>query len=182
MGIEGNPEYSYLHWYAIRTKPRQEERAELNLRTLDLETFAPKIRERRYVTTTAPGGAMQPIEIVKPLFPSYIFARFNASTMLHKVWFTRGVDKVVNFGHTPVIVADEIIALISSRMENEGFVKIEPEIAAGDKVRIKAGPLSNFVGVFAKNASAAKRIKLLLSAVNYQCRIEIDRDLVEKVS
>jgi transcriptional antiterminator RfaH len=177
MGIEGNIEYSYLHWYAIRTKPRQEERAELNLRTLDLETFAPKIRERRFAPVVK-----RPLEIVKPLFPGYIFARFNASTLLHKVWFTRGVDKVVNFGHTPAIVADEIIALIRSRMESEGFVKIEPEIAAGDKVRIKGGPLNNFVGVFAKNASAAKRIKLLLSAVNYQCQIEIDRDLIEKVS
>jgi transcriptional antiterminator RfaH len=177
MGIEGNIEYSFLHWYAVHTKPRQEERAELNLRTLDLETFAPKIRVRRFDPV-----ARRPVEIVKPLFPSYIFARFNASTMLHKVWFTRGVDKVVNFGDTPAIVADEIITLIRSRMESEGFVKIEPELAAGDKVRIKAGPLNNFVGVFAKNASAAKRIKLLLSAVSYQCRIEIDRDLIEKVS
>lgn len=180
--MERNIEYSPLPWYAIHTKPRQEGRAELNLRTLNVgalnvETFLPKVRERRSDPVTN-----QAVQVVKPLFPSYLFARFNVSTMLHKVWFTRGVAEVVNFGHKPAIVADEIIVLIRLQMGTEGYVKIGQEIALGDKVRIKGGLLDNVVGVFERNASAAKRVKLLLSAVNYQCRIEIERDLIEKVS
>ena len=166
-----------LHWYAIYTKPRQEDRATSNLKILGVETCSPKIREARFNALIG-----QRVQIVKPLFPSYVFARFDAARMLHKVWFTRGVHKVVSFGGNPLIVADEIIHLIRLQMESEDFVKTGDEIALGDKVRIKSGPLSDFVGVFEKNATAAKRIRLLLSAVNYQCRIDIDRDLIEKVS
>ena len=88
----------------------------------------------------------------------------------------------MNFGEKPAIVADEIIELVRSRIESDGYVNTEKAIAFGDKVRINGGPLNNFVGVFERNASAAKRIQLLLSVVNYQCRIEIDKDLIEKVS
>jgi transcriptional antiterminator RfaH len=180
--MQSNIEFASLHWYAVHTKPRQEERAEHNLRTLNVralnvETFSPKVRERRFVSSIN-----RPVYIAKPLFPNYIFARFDSSAMLHKVWFTRGVDSVVNFGQTPAIVPDEIITLIQLQMGIEGFVEIGQEIAVGDKVRIKGGPLNNFVGVFERNASAATRIKLMLSAVTYQCRIEIERDLIEKVS
>ncbi len=35
-------------WYAIQTKPKQESRAECNLRAWNVETFVPKIRERRF--------------------------------------------------------------------------------------------------------------------------------------
>jgi transcriptional antiterminator RfaH len=134
-----------------------------------VETFSPKVREDGYD------------HVVKPLFPGYIFARFDAGPMLHKVWFTRGVDYVVTFGNKPAIVPDEMITLIRLRMGTDCYVKIGQELALGDKVRIKDGPLNNFEGVFERNASAAKRIQLLLSAVSYQCRIEIDRDLIEKV-
>lgn len=176
--MERITECSSLHWYAIHTKPRQEERAELNLGTLkNVETFSPKVRERRLDPVSR-----QPVQLIKPLFPSYIFARFHVDTMLHKVWFTRGVDKVVKVGEKPAIVADEIIELVRSRIESDGYVNTEKEITFGDKVRINGGPLKNFVGVFERNASAAKRIQLLLSVVNYQCRIEIDKDLIEKVS
>ena len=180
-GMERNIEYLSLHWYAIHTKPRQEERAEhnlmtLNVSTLSVETFSPKVQERRFDPVIN-----QPIHVVKPLFPGYIFARFDASTMLYKVWFTRGVDNVVNFGQKPAIVPDEIIMLIRLQMGTDGYVKIGEELALGDKVRIKGGTLNNFVGVFERNASAAKRVNLLLSAVTYQCRLEIDRDLIEKV-
>jgi transcriptional antiterminator RfaH len=180
--MERNSEYLSLYWYAVRTKPRQEERAEHNLRTLNVEAlnvepFAPKVQEERFDPVIR-----QKLHVIKPLFPSYIFARFDAGPMLHKVWFTRGVDYVVHFGNKPAIVPDEIITMIRLRMGTGCYVKIGQELALGDKVRIKEGVLNNFVGVFERNASAATRIQLLLSAVSYQCRIEVDRDLVEKVS
>jgi transcriptional antiterminator RfaH len=165
------------NWYAIYTKPRQEERATSNLRAWNLETCSPKLRESRYCPST-----QRPIQIVKPLFPSYIFACFDASSLLHKVWFTRGVHSVVSFGGRPLVVSDEIILLIRSQIDPEGFVTTGEQIAIGDKVRIKGGPLHDFVGVFEGNANAARRVKLLLSAVNYQCRIDVERDLIEKVS
>lgn len=166
-----------LNWYAIYTKPRQEERAASNLIAWNIETLAPKLKEFRYSSLLD-----RPIQVIKPLFPSYIFARFDAAQTLHKVWFTRGVNKVVSSGGNAVIVSDEIISIIRSQISEEGFIEASEEFAIGDKVRIKYGPLHDFVGIFETKTKASTRVKLLLSAVNYQCRVEIERDLIEKVS
>jgi hypothetical protein len=34
-------------WYAIHTRSQQEDRADANLRTLKIETLAPRLKERR---------------------------------------------------------------------------------------------------------------------------------------
>ena len=34
-------------WYAVLTKPKQEQRAETNLRAWDIEAFTPKFKDRR---------------------------------------------------------------------------------------------------------------------------------------
>ena len=60
--MERITECLFLHWYAIHTKPRQEERAELNLGTLkNVETFSPKVRERRLDPVSR-----QPVQLIKP--------------------------------------------------------------------------------------------------------------------
>src|SRR5215216_116169 len=105
------------HWYAIHTKAKQEDRAVSNLIAWHIETFFPRLKESRCNEFTG-----QPTPLVKPLFPGYVFANFDASTMLHKVWFTRGVHSVVSFGGSPVPVSDEIISLIRSRIGQDGFV------------------------------------------------------------
>lgn len=165
------------HWYAIHTKPKQEERAASNLIAWKVETFYPRIKESGLNQFTG-----QPALLAKPLFPSYVFARFDAETMLHKVWFTRGVHSVVSFGGVPVPVSDEIVALIRSQIGADGFVKLGGELSVGDEVRIKHGPLQNFVGVFERKINATNRVMLLLRTVNYHGRVEVDRALVEKIS
>jgi transcription antitermination factor NusG len=71
-----------------------------------------------------------------------MFARFDAGRMLRKVWFTRGVSKVIGFGDGPSPVEDEIIELIKSRVGKEGFVEFNEDLKRGDKVVIRDGPLA----------------------------------------
>ncbi|HEV2707915.1 MAG TPA: transcription termination/antitermination NusG family protein, partial [Pyrinomonadaceae bacterium] len=72
-------------WYAIYTHAKQEERAESNLRAWRVETFNPKAKEIRKRNSN-PNGF-----VTTQLFPRYIFARFVAQNLLHKVSYTRGV-------------------------------------------------------------------------------------------
>lgn len=164
-------------WYVVHTKPRQEERANNNLRAWGVETLNPKLRTRRYNEFT---GA--PSTITQPLFPRYIFARFNADKQLAKIWFTRGVHDVVCFGGSPALVDEAIIAILRSRMGEDGFVKSTDDLKRGDKVMIKAGPLRNFMGIFEHELKAGERILVLLTSINYQGRLVVGRDLVERVS
>jgi len=164
-------------WYVVRTGARQEARATVNLNAWGVETFLPRMRVRRLNRYTGTSTYE-----LKPLFPGYLFARFSAGRLLHQVGYTRGVRCVVSFGGMPAKVDDSIIEFIYSQLDEDGFVKMWDEIRVGDKVRIKCGPLADFVGVFDRRVNETNRVAILLTAVSYQGRIVIERDFLERVS
>lgn len=165
-----------LCWYAVYTNPRQEERVESNLRAWQVETYLPKIASR---SGRPPGRAST--RVVKPLFARYIFARFRAKELLHKVHFTRGVQGVVSFGEWPTPVDDEIIALLKNQCDADGYIRIGQKLKAGDRVKIMSGPLRNFVGIFEGDVSERDCVAILLTAVSFQSHAVVDRDAVEKL-
>jgi transcriptional antiterminator RfaH len=142
-----------------------------------VETLHPKLRTHRYNQFT---GA--PIYITPPLFPQYLFAKFNAHNQLSKIWFTRGVHDVVSFGGHPTSVDEEIIEIIRARMDKHGFVRIEDNLKRGDQVVVKAGPLRNLIGIFERELDENQRIVILLKAISYQGHLVVSRDLVQKAS
>ncbi len=163
-------------WYVIQTHPKQENRAEANLNFWQVETFFPKMRESRLDRVSRTRSW-----IIKPLFTTYMFARFSASQMLHKICFTRGVRKVVSVNGHPQPVSREIINLIRSRVSESGFVRIGESFRSGDKVVIKNGPLKELIGILEEDFNDDKRVSVLLAAVNYQTRVVIDKELIQKV-
>ena len=54
--------------------------------------------------------------------------------LLHKVWFTRGVESVVSFGGTPSPVDDDVIEFFRTRADKDGFIKVGEELKPGDRV------------------------------------------------
>lgn len=162
-------------WYVIRTKPRQEDRADYNLRVLRVETFAPKLRESR-----CKQGTVEQVYVIKPLFPRYIFARFDIRLALRKVCFARGIHSVVSFGDGPTPVDENIIALLQSRILKDGFVSIGEKLNYGDQVIVKYGALKGVIGIFEHETKDVDRVMMLLTAVSYQPRIIIERKLIEK--
>jgi transcriptional antiterminator RfaH len=163
-------------WYVVHTNPKQEERANNNLRAWGVETLHPKLKTRRYNEFT---GAVS--YIVRPLFPRYIFAKFNARKQLSKIWFTRGVHNVVSFGGNPASVDEDIIEIIHARIDDNGVVRMGEDLKRGDRVVVKAGPLRNLIGVFERELKENERILVLLTAISYQGRLVVNRDLCKRV-
>jgi transcriptional antiterminator RfaH len=166
-----------LCWYLVQTNPRQEDRAESNLKSFGIETLAPKFKDRRrnFYTGEVTLHAM-------PLFPSYIFAKFIANDLYQKVRYTRGIRRLISFGDSPTVVDDEMIAMIQSRIREDGFVRIDEDIKPGDKVIIKDGPFRTFAGVFEREMNRTDRVRILILTVSYQAHVEIERDMVKKIS
>jgi len=162
-------------WYVLHTHAKQEERANENLKSWGIETLHAKLRTRRYNEFT---GA--PSYRTQSLFPRYIFAKFNAREQLSKIRFTRGVHDVVCFGEIPARVDEEIIDIIRARIDGNGFVKANDELKPGDKVVISAGPLKNLIGVFECEIKGSDRITILLQAIEYQGRLVVERELVQR--
>jgi transcriptional antiterminator RfaH len=167
---------SVPRWYVVLAHPKQEFRAEGNLKANDVETFLPRVKERHNNPFTD-----TPSFLVKPLFPRYLFARFKVGSEFRKVCFTRGVHSVLSFGGGPTVVGDEIISLIQSRVGDDGFVKLDDDLSRGDKVVVNSGPLKTLVGVFQHDLKGSERVVVLLTAISYQGHIVIEKDLVRKI-
>ncbi|MBA3240909.1 MAG: hypothetical protein H0T60_06750 [Acidobacteria bacterium] len=155
-----------LRWYVLHTHVRQENRAESNLRVMNIETFVPRYRQRRRNQFRA-----KPIYYTSALFSRYIFARFSLEEMLRKVRYTRGVRGVVCVGDEPAPVDDELIEMIKSRSDADGFVCLEDELKPGDEVLVKYGHFSGFAGVFERRLKDSERVMILLKTVTGQVHI-----------
>jgi len=164
-------------WYAIRTHVNQENRAEANLRAWNIEIFYPKIKEQRRNQFS---GALT--SLTKPFFSRYLFARFNAERVLHKVWFTRGVQSVISFGGNPSPVDDEIIEFLRTRVDTNGFVQLGDDFNPGDKVMMKGGVFENLVGIFEHEMNDSERVMIMLETINYQSHIIIERSSIRKIA
>lgn len=166
-------------WYVIYTKPKEEDRVHMNLTAWGVETFAPKIKKKRLNQFTG-----KPVYLSQPLFPRYIFARFDADKMLHKIYYTRGVQSVVSCNQMPLAVEDDIIALIQSQVGADGFVRLDDEFEfkRGDAVRINDGSMQGINGIFHRSMKDNSRVMILLTAINYQASIIVERGLVQRAS
>jgi transcriptional antiterminator RfaH len=158
-------------WYVLQTKPKQEARAEANLRMWGIETLSPRIRE-----TSSSTGTIR----VASLFPNYLFARFDAGVLSSKIRLTRGVQKLVGFGEYATAIDDSIIETIRGRIAPDGFVRLQ-DVQPGDAVEVVTGPLKSFVGVFERYASSRDRVVILLTAVASHRRVQLARMAVRRL-
>ena len=165
-----------LSWYVVHTHPKQEERANTNLKALGIETLEPRLRVNKVNEFT---GKLT--QIVKPLFPGYIFNRFRYNEIFHKVRYTRGVHSLVSFNNKPASVDDEIVELVRAQIGRDGFVKTFDDLKAGDEVRINKGRFQDFHGAFERGMPDSDRVRILLNTVSFQAHIIVDRALVTKV-
>jgi transcription elongation factor/antiterminator RfaH len=175
MDVEGS--FDKVCWYAVHTKSKQEGRAERNLVAWGVETFFPRVKERCHHRFA---GA--PSYQIKPLFARYLFARFNARDLLHKVRFTRGVSSIVGFGDGgPTPVDNEIISFIKAQVAEDGYIRLGEELKAGDKVIIQGGLFRQLTGIFEQEIEDGNRVVILLTTIKYQSRVLIDKESVRKI-
>lgn len=182
LPVAPSPETASYHdsrgraaWYAVQSKQSQEDRAEANLEAYGVETLLPRTRR------TVDHHGRKSIR-VEPLFPRYLFARCHTIDDVQKVRNTRGVSRVLGMGSLPTPVDDSVIDEIRSRIDPTGFIELVNKPQPGDHVRVLAGPLRDFVGVFESTMRSSDRVALLLQVVIGNFRVIVDADSVERVS
>ena len=155
------------HWYAVRTKPRCEAFAEVNLQRLGVEVFLPMLKEYKQTPVAHRQSAT-------PLFPGYLFVRCAMPEQYRAVSYATGVKNVVSFGAGPSIVDESIIDSIKGQAVN-GVIEIADDtLVPGKAVRIHEGPLCGLDAVFEKKLSGSNRVVLLLKAISYQARLILE--------
>lgn len=160
-----------MYWYAIKSKPRQERMAALTLRQAGITTFHPEMKESKVVR-----GKRQ--NCLSPLFPGYLFARFNVERDHRMVMYARGVQRIVAFGGVPAVVDEDLIRAIQDRLEG-GYVTIQESIfRPGQIVRIEHGPLRGIEAIFQRQIPGYQRAVLLLRAISYQAKLVVDLEQI----
>ena len=172
VNLVGNPG---KFWYVIQTKPKQEEEAKSYLSVKGLEVFNPLLE-----TLNQRNGRMN--KELKPLFPNYIFGKFELERNYTLVKWARGVKRILGFGGVPTPISERVIEEIKSRSNGSGFVKAKYDFNPNDKVRIKSGPLRDFRGIFEKWVPEKERVRILLNLIGYQPSVEIHCSMVEKLA
>ena len=165
------------NWCTVNSKSHQERLAQLNIETLGVETFLPQIREWKVIRRR------QRI-VVGPLFPGYLFARFDRQDLdkyYRAITYASGVRRIIAFGSTIATVGQEVIEGIRARLQSNYLTTPEQALTPGDVVRIQHGPLQGLEAVFQRRMSGHQRVVLLLGALAYQARVIAPAEHVGRV-
>jgi len=145
-------------WYLVRTKPGKERWVHDQLTAMLPEVFLPLLEAK-----TPRWGKMA--WTISPLFPCYLFARFELHARYFDIKYLPGVHGFVSAGNDPLAVPEAVIEEIRCRGV-DGVIKIkEPVIGGGDKVRVVEGPFRGFEAIFERYLSGAERVAILLSTI-----------------
>jgi transcription termination/antitermination protein NusG len=160
-------------WYACRTRPRAEKQVDRLLRLRGVGSYLPLLEQVKQWTDRKK-------RVSFPLFPGYVFARFNAG-MIHDVLRTPGVVTIVRRDRTPAAVrSDELESVrILVACVNAGCLPPEPVefLEAGQEVIVAHGPFSGIRGVLVEDRGRA-RVVIRLSALRKALSVELPREIV----
>ena len=156
-------------WYAVHTKPRQEDRVSWQLATQHgLRVFLPKL-------AVAKRRRNRRVSVIETLFPSYLFVHMPLEPgPWHAVKWTPGVKTLVGTGDVPVPVPDGAIDLLVERCADGNIVAWKSVFEAGAQVRIRYGPFAGLVGIFERSTTQAERVRVLLDLLGRQVPVEVD--------
>jgi transcription antitermination factor NusG len=162
LGHEGEVN---LPWFALQVRARQEASVGEQLKGQGYERFLPfyKLRKR---------WSDRIKEMEAPLFPGYLFCRFNPHDRL-PILKTPGVIQIVGFNSIPAAVDEsEILSiqrLVASGVQHQPC----PFLVVGDRVRISAGPLLGLEGLLT-DIKGSHRLVLSVSLLQRSVAVEID--------
>ncbi len=167
------PEKDVHSWYAVRTKSRCERMVSLALSGKGYQEYLPLYRARRTWSDRLK-------EIDVPLFPGYVFCRFDVQFRL-PILTTPGVVSVVGIGRIPVPVLDEEIEAVRTVVHSGLHLAPWPQLAVGSRVLIEKGPLKGLEGVA---LDVKKKYHLFVSVPLLQrsVSVEIDREWVRPLA
>lgn len=137
------------NWFVVMTKPKQELLATQNLLNQCFEVFLPQFNQPNLNKE------------VNPLFPSYLFVRFDISNPKWlKIKNTRGVRKLLNSNINPTKVDEKIIDILLRSTNSNGVIsKSYLNYKLNQSVKIMNGPFKNMLGK--------------ITSLKTNCRIEI---------
>ncbi len=154
-----------LPWFALQVRTRHEMGVARHIRGIGYEEFLPLYTCRKRWSDRVK-------EVGSPLFPGYLFCRFDPQNRL-PILKIPGVIQIVGNSRQPIPVDEgEINAiqnLVTSGIPNQPW----PFLELGKRVHIEAGPLRGLEGVLVEFRGSRR---LILSVALLQRSVAIEMD------
>jgi transcription antitermination factor NusG len=161
-------------WYVLQVQSKLAKVASATLRGKGYQEFLPLYRSRRRWSDRIK-------ELELPLFPGYLFCRFDVGDRLMPILSTPGVIGIVGAGKTPVPVADEEIDAVRTILRSGLAAQPWPFLSVGSKVYIERGPLAGLEGIIT-NADKVYRLVVSVMLLQRSVAVEIDRQWARPIS
>jgi len=144
-------------WFALYTKPRQEFKAELQLKALAIDCYLPKI-------TRLKQWSDRKKRVTEPLMNSYIFIFGSEKERLLALEQDAIVRCVFDCGRPAKIPNDQMENFINFIKEEEDYFVVNG-IVKGSTVLIKDGPFTGVTGVVVEEPSG-KTVAVSIELLN----------------
>jgi len=156
------------HWYLAACRPKQDERAVINLQNQQIKVFAPRVMVKKILR----GKRVLRDE---PLFPGYLFIQISPESPLwSKVRSTFGVRDWVRFGGKPARVPDKLMtSLLGQDAQGAEAEVIDFTFTSGQKVIINEGPFAGLEAIY-QCESGEERSMVLIEFLGKSNRICVD--------
>jgi transcription antitermination factor NusG len=159
------PRTDSFPWFALQIRSRYEKIAATLLCGKGYELFLPVYKSRRRWS-----DRIKELEV--PLFPGYLFCRFNPLDRL-PILVTPGVIQVVGIGKSPVPVDDAEIAAIQTAVQSGLPRQPWPFLQIGQRVRVECGPLCGLEGILV-DFKGRHRLVLSVTLLQRSVAVEVD--------
>jgi transcription antitermination factor NusG len=171
-GSGTNPAPNVFPWFALQTRMRYEASVGEYLAGKGYEWFLPLYKARRRWSDRVK-------EVNAPLFPGYLFCRFNPQDRL-PILKTPGIIQIVGYNHIPIPVdsheVEAIRKLVNSGVPNFPCAYLE----VGSKLRIESGALRGLEGILTE-LKGRRRLVLSITLLQRSVAVEIDSHAVSVV-
>ncbi|RVO67046.1 transcription termination/antitermination protein NusG [Sinorhizobium meliloti] len=167
------------HWYVVRTRAGQQQKATLEFEENGIAVYCPTMRrETRHFQTK------KWIMREYPLFTGYVFADLRISDFGTLREMRSVLSVLADGGGTPVPVAGNIVEDIRDAQERGDFDVLRPPVRrlkAGDTVQVKDGPLSgHYVSV--TSVEGRRAIKAFIEMFGSVREVEIGLESIRRVA
>jgi len=154
-------------WYAVRVQSKYELLASDTLLGKGYEVLLPLYKSvRRW------SDRMKTLE--RPLFPGYLFCRFDMGGRRLPILTTPGVFGIVGAGRTPIPIDDEEITALQLMLRSGLAPEPWPYLTVGSRVLIERGPLAGLEGIVVANRNRW-RVVVSVALLQRSVAAEIDR-------
>lgn len=160
-------------WHALQVRANFERHVATALHAKGYIEFAALYRAQRK-------WADRLKESERPLFPGYVFCRFDPKERLLPILTTPGVLAIVGAGSSPISIPDEEITAIQAIVRSGRPLKPTPFIDVGCRITIGTGALAGIEGVVIREGSKY-RLVVSVELLRRSVLVDVDRDAVSPV-